>query len=99
MSADLTSTAATFARPVLAAAALEGEGVVAMARGDVVAAIARLRDAALQWRSAGAPYEAARNRLGVARAAAALGDRDGAAREARSALLAFEQLGAQLDIE
>ena len=99
MSADLTTIAARFAGPVLAAAALEGEGVVSLARGDAVAAIARLRDAALKWRSAGAPYEAARSRLGVARAAAALGDGDGAAREARSALAAFEQLGARLDIE
>lgn len=98
-SADLTSIAAKYAGPVLAAAALEGEGVVALARGDAVAAIASLRDAALCWRSAGAPYEAARSRFRVARAAAALGDGGGAAREARGALAAFEQLGARLDIE
>jgi tetratricopeptide (TPR) repeat protein len=99
MSADLTSIAARFAGPVLAAAALEGEGVVSLARGDAVAAIACLRDSALQWRSAGAPYEAARSRLRVARAAAALRDGAGAAREAHGALVAFEQLGARLDIE
>ncbi len=98
-SADLTSIAAGFAGPVLAAAALEAQGVVSAARGDAPAAIARLRDAALQWRSAGAPYEAARSRLRAARAAAALGDDRGAAREARGALAAFEQLGARLDVE
>ena len=99
LSADLSSIAAKFGGPVLTAARLEGEGVVSMARGDAAAAISRLRDAALQWRSAGAPYETARSRLRVARAAAALGDEGAAAREARAALAAFEQLGARLDVE
>ena len=84
---------------MLAAAAAESEGVVSLADGDAAAAIARLRDAALRWRSVGAPYEAARCRMRVASAAAALGDRGEAAREARGALAAFEQLGARLDIE
>ena len=99
LSGDLSSIAARFAGPVLTAAASEGEGVVSMARGDAAAAIARLRTAALQWRSAGAPYETARSRLRIARSAAALGDQDGAAREAQAALATFEQLGARLDID
>ena len=97
LSAGLASIAVSFAGPVLAAAALEGDGIVSLARGDAAAASARLRDAVVGWRSAGAPYEAARCRLGLAKAAAALGDVDGATREARGALAAFEQLGARLD--
>jgi hypothetical protein len=44
-------------------------------------------------------YETARSRLGVAKATAPLGDRTGAARDARAALAVFEQLGARLEIE
>lgn len=58
-----------------------------------------MRDAAGRWRSAGAPYELARGRPQAARAAAALGDRADAVRRARSALAAFEQLGASLDVQ
>ncbi len=96
---ELASIAAAFAGPALAAAALDAAGVVAMARGDAAAAIASLRDAVLQWRSAGAPYETARSQLRVARAGAVLGDSVGAAREAQAALAAFDRLGARLEVE
>ena len=72
-SADLADIAAAFPGPVLAAAAAEGEGAVSLADGDAAAAIARLRDSAIRWRSVGAPYESARCRMRVASAAAALG--------------------------
>ena len=98
-SSELADIAATFPGPVLAAAADEGLGAVCLADDDAAGAIGRLRDAASGWRSVGAPYEAARCRLRVARAAAALGDRADAVRQARSALAAFEQLGASLDVQ
>ncbi len=97
--ADLADIAARFPEPVLAAAVAESEGAVSLADGDAAAAIARLRDSAMRWRSVGAPYESARCRMRVASAAAALGDRGDAAREGRAALAAFEQLGARLDVE
>ena len=96
---ELASIALAFPGPALEAASLDAAGAVAMARDDPASAIGHLRSAASQWRSAGAPYEAARSRLGVARATAALGDRTGAAREARAAMAVFEQLGARLDLE
>jgi hypothetical protein len=98
-SADLADTAARFPGPVLAAAAAEGEGAVSLADGDAAAAIARLRDAAVRWRSVGAPYESARCRMRVASAAAAIGDRVDAVREGRAALATFTQLGARLEME
>jgi tetratricopeptide (TPR) repeat protein len=99
MHEELASIATSFPGPALGAASLDAAGAIAMARGDAAAAIDQLRTAASQWRSAGAPYETARSRLGVAMATAALGDRTGAAREARAALAVFEQLGARLEIE
>jgi tetratricopeptide (TPR) repeat protein len=99
MREELASIAAAFPGPVLGAASLDAAGAVAMARGDAAAAIGQLRTAASQWRLAGAPYETARSRLGVAKASAALGDARGAAREARAALAVFERLGARLETE
>jgi hypothetical protein len=65
----------------------------------VARAIELARDAARRWRSIGAPYEAARARMQAATAAAALGDRGDAVREARAALVSFSELGARRDIE
>ncbi len=96
---ELAAIAAAFPGPALGASALDATGAVAMARDDAVSALDHLRAAAIQWRSAGAPYETARSRLRVARMAAALGDRTGAEREARAALAAFEHLSARLDAE
>jgi tetratricopeptide (TPR) repeat protein len=96
-SIELADIAARFPGPALAAAAEEGLGAVALADGEPAEAVARLRDAGTRWRSVRAPYEAARCRMAGARAAATMGDRTEAARQARSALTAFEQLGARLD--
>jgi tetratricopeptide (TPR) repeat protein len=96
---ELAAIGETFAGPVLTAASLDATGLIALGRSDPETAVGHFRAAVLQWRSAGAPYEAARSRLAGARASAALGDRTAAAREARAARAAFEQLGARLDIE
>jgi tetratricopeptide (TPR) repeat protein len=98
-SAELASIAARFPGPALAAASRDAAGMVTLGGGDARTAAGYYRGAAQQWRSVGAPYEAARSRLGVARATAALGDRTGAAREAAPALAVFERLGARLDME
>jgi tetratricopeptide (TPR) repeat protein len=94
----LVDIAAAFPGAVLAAALAESEGAVAAADGDPARAIERFRDAALRWRSVGAPYESARCRMRVARAAAALDDLGDAAREARAALASFSELGAHRDM-
>ena len=51
------------------------------------------------WAEAGAPYESARARVGVARALAALGDRGGATIELEVARATFERLGARPDLD
>lgn len=90
--ASLVGTAAVRASAHLAA------GSVALASGDPPAA----RDAFERSRdlfvAAGAPFEAARARVGVARALFLLGRTETAALEARAALLAFETLGAVAEV-
>jgi DNA-binding CsgD family transcriptional regulator len=56
----------------------------------------RSRDLFVQ---AGAPFEAARARAGLARALLTLGERGAAEQEARAASLAFETLGARAELE
>jgi hypothetical protein len=96
--AELGSIGDRFGGPALAAASLDARGAVALAGHDVHLAIAHLRGAAREWRTAGAPYETARSRLRTAQALDELGDSSGVVREARAALAAFEALGARLDI-
>jgi tetratricopeptide (TPR) repeat protein len=96
--AELGSIGDRFGGPALAAASLDARGAVALAGHDVHLAIAHLRGAAREWRTAGAPYETARSRLSTAQALDELGDSSGVVREARAALAAFEALGARLDI-
>ena len=69
-----------------------------MAEGDARAAIDPLRRAQDVWQRAGAPYLAARIRVLVARAFAALGDQDGAVLERDGAKKIFVQLGAAPDV-
>ncbi len=97
-SAELTSIAERFGGPALTAASLDARGAVALADHDAQLAVAHVRGAAHEWRTAGAPYETAKSRLRTAEALHELGDRTGAVREARAALAAFEELGAKLDI-
>jgi DNA-binding CsgD family transcriptional regulator len=73
-------------------------GAVALARGDPAGALTELRSALQAWHDLGAPYQAARARVLVARACAALGDEDGAAIELESARSVFEELGARPDL-
>jgi DNA-binding NarL/FixJ family response regulator len=73
-------------------------GAVALARGDPALALTELRPALQAWQALEAPYEAARARVLLARACAALGDDDGAALELEAARTAFEELGARPDL-
>lgn len=70
-------------------------GAVRLARADPGGALMDLRRAQQLWREIDAPHEVAELCLVLARAHLALGDRDAAALEGRSARDTFERLGAQ----
>jgi DNA-binding CsgD family transcriptional regulator len=78
----------------LAALAAQGRGAVELARGDAGAALPHLRAARTGWRDLGAPYEAARVQLLIARACSALGDEDSAAIDREAAMDVLAKLGA-----
>jgi DNA-binding NarL/FixJ family response regulator len=71
---------------------------VRLADGDARAALVDLRAAWAAWRELGAPYEAARARVGIGLACRALGDQDSAALELDAARAVFEELGAAPDL-
>jgi tetratricopeptide (TPR) repeat protein len=96
---QLAAIADAYPGAALAATVAAAASVVSLATGDAPRALDLARHAAQRWRSIGAPYETARARLAAASAAAALGDRGEAVREARAALASFSELGARRDIE
>ncbi len=82
----------------LAGMSAHARGAVTLARGEPAAALAVLRRALQVWEELGAPYEAARARVLVGLACAALGDADGAALELEAARTVFSELGARPDL-
>ena len=82
---------------ILQAMAQTAAGAVQTARGDAPAAVAGLRRAGATWRDLRLPYEAARARVLLGRALRAAGDEDDAVLEVRSAIAAFDRLGAVPD--
>jgi DNA-binding NarL/FixJ family response regulator len=82
----------------LRAKADSARGAVALARGDASEALTALRRSVQVWRDLEAPYEAARARVLVGLAYAALGDDDGAALELEAARSVFDELGARPDL-
>jgi len=67
--------------------------------GDALAALKSLRRALEGWQRIAAPYDAARTRVHIATACRELGDHDTADLELDAARWAFEQLGAQPDLD
>ena len=96
-SRELEETAASVKGEVLEAIAAHACGSVWLAAGDPRAALEPARRAFRIWQRLGAPYLAARLRVVVARACAALGDHEGARLELQCATEVFEQLGATPD--
>lgn len=96
--AELTAIARAQGREGLTVLAAHAEGEVALAEGDARAALASARRAWQVWQELGAPYDAARARVLVARACAELGDADTAALELDAARHAFFRLGAAPDL-
>jgi len=84
--------------PMLQAIAMHVLGWVLIAEGDNRAALSPLRQAHSRWNTLGAPYEAARTRVLIARACKGLGDADSAILETDAARRVFDQLGAVVDL-
>jgi DNA-binding CsgD family transcriptional regulator len=79
--------------PLLRAHAARAQGAVLLVEGAYNAALVELRRAFNEFQALGVRYDAARTRLLVAEACAALGDREAAEMESSSARSAFEALG------
>jgi ATP/maltotriose-dependent transcriptional regulator MalT len=94
---DLVSMAAQTASPAFEASAATAAGALALAEGDLTAALERLGQARDAWRTLKLPYETARARMLYARAMRAAGDDEGAVAELRAAAAEFERLGAGPD--
>jgi DNA-binding CsgD family transcriptional regulator len=98
-SAELAAIADAHGSDALAAMSACARGAVALARGQHSDALAALRHSLQAWQELEAPYEAARVRVLVGLACAALGDHDGATLELEAAHSVFEELGARPDLE
>jgi tetratricopeptide (TPR) repeat protein len=96
---ELSSLASRYESSVFHGQAEQALGAVAMAEGDIDAALASLRRALDHWKAADMPYDGARTRLQLARAYRDHGENDLAALEAGAARRTFFQLGAKTDGE
>ncbi|MGH2830561.1 MAG: LuxR C-terminal-related transcriptional regulator [Actinomycetota bacterium] len=94
---ELEAIASELNMPLLRAMASTALGRAQLATSDVRAALATLRTAWRTWNELEIPYEAARVRMLIAEACAALGDDDGEQLERDAARATFEQLGAASD--
>jgi DNA-binding winged helix-turn-helix (wHTH) protein len=95
---ELRAIADTYRTAPLEATALEAEGGVRQALGDIEGAIDCLRNAARLWSENGLPLEEARSRLALGAAYRAAGLDEIAAMEIEAAAAGFERLGATLDL-
>ncbi len=91
---ELRVLAAELATPYLRAHAARTRGAVLLAESNANTALVELRRAFNEFHSLGVRYEAARTRLLIADACAALGDHDAAAMEANTARSVLDSLGA-----
>jgi DNA-binding NarL/FixJ family response regulator len=98
-SVELSAISDAHEGDALSALAASTRGAVALARGESSEALSELRGALARWQELEAPYEAAKARVLVGLACAALGDADGAALELETARSVFEELGASPDLE
>jgi DNA-binding CsgD family transcriptional regulator len=90
---ELLATAETFGSAGLKASAHRGAGAVALGENQAVTALGHLRLAVGVWQELDAPYDAARTRMLLADAYAALDDPDAADRERAAANACFDRLG------
>jgi len=90
----LVAITSTIGTPPLRAASNFCKGVVAVAGGNYAEARRQFEDAVDLYDQSAAPFEAARSRLELGNALAALNRLEAAAREARAAFTALEKIGA-----
>ncbi len=93
-SGELAEIAQVQGSDALGAMSAQTAGAVALARSDPSAALVALREAWRAWEELEAPYEAARVRVLLGLACAALGDHDAVGLELGAARMLFEELGA-----
>jgi DNA-binding NarL/FixJ family response regulator len=91
---DLGAIAAGFGTPALDASAKTARGALALAEDHGPTALENLRDACRIWNELRLPYESARARVLYGIALRAAGVHEDAELELRSAISAFERLGA-----
>lgn len=95
---ELASIAARYESDAIQAAALTAQGAVELASGAHHDAVATLDKAWRLWHELDIPYQSARARLLLGRAHAAGGDDGAAVLEWRAAKAVFERLGAARDL-
>jgi DNA-binding CsgD family transcriptional regulator len=95
---ELSALAAAGCAAYLQATSEHATGALLLERADPAAALPRLRRAWSLWQEVESPYEAARTRVLVAQACAALGDEDARRMELAAARAVFEDLGAFPDL-
>ena len=95
---ELEELAGRYESAMLAAMVAYSRGAVALAVGDVHAALVALREAHQTWLGLDAPYEVARTRALLAQACSELGDAEAARLELEAACAIFRKLGAAPDL-
>jgi DNA-binding CsgD family transcriptional regulator len=96
---ELAQLAELYQTQAVRAMADQASGAVLLAESDASGAVLALMRAWHGWRDVQAPYEAARVRVHIGLARAALGDAEAAASEFHSARSVFAQLGALPDVQ
>jgi DNA-binding NarL/FixJ family response regulator len=96
---ELESLRAVFETEVVHAQAAQARGALCLRNGDAAASLRHLRESFQRWEHLEAPYEAARVRVLIAEACAALGDEEASELERDASRFTFEQLGARFDLE
>jgi DNA-binding NarL/FixJ family response regulator len=91
---ELRELASALGSPYLRAQSALGIGAVLLADNNPGAALIELRSACNEFLALDVPYDAARTRLLLSAACAAVGDRDGAEMETNAAQALFDSLGA-----
>lgn len=96
---ELVDLVKRFESTVFSAHAAYAAGTVALAEGDVEAALPLLSTARENWQTVNMPYEEARTRVCMAIAYWGEGETDFAGLEALAARATFDSLGAAVDLE
>lgn len=95
---ELADVAKRYATPALRAEAAQATGRILLAEDEAAASVEPLTDAVAGWDALGALYHAARTRILLADAFAALGDAEGSRMQREAAQAVFDDLGAPASV-